>query len=98
MLAAVGTGASVPGKAWSSASPTFLVVPLTVVTVSRRLVVARSGKLTLVPMPALSRAGTGTVVPSEKVRVPPVIWSLALGRSKSTTRFRVTAAGKARLR
>ena len=37
----------------------FLVVPLTVVTVSLRLVVERAGKVTLVALPALSRAGTG---------------------------------------
>ena len=47
----------------------FLVVPLTVVTVSLRLVVARAVKLTVVAVPALSREGTATVLPSEKVRV-----------------------------
>ena len=72
----------------------FLVVPLTVVTVSLRLVVERAVKVTVVALPALSREGTATVLPSEKVRVPAVIWSAALGRSKSTTKFKSTAVGK----
>jgi hypothetical protein len=76
--------------ACSSASPTLLVVALTDVTVSLRLVVSRGVKATVVALPSSASAGTATDVPSEKVSVPPVMRSLVLGRSNSTALLSVT--------
>jgi hypothetical protein len=53
----------------------------TLVTVNFRVVVVRAVKVTMVAVPSLASAGTGTVVPSEKVSVAPVTWSLLFGRS-----------------
>ena len=53
----------------------------TVVIWSRTLVTVRGVKVMVVAVPALVREVTGAVVPSEKSRVPAVIWSLVLGRS-----------------
>ena len=45
---------------------------------------------TVSPVPSLGSAPTGICVPLLKVRVADVIWSLRLGRSKSTIVARVT--------
>jgi hypothetical protein len=73
--------------------PTLTVAALTPVTVSRRPVVARVVNDTVVPVPSLASVGTATVEPSEKVSVPPVIWSEPFGRSWRTTWSSVTADG-----
>ena len=57
------------------------MLALTEVTVNSRLVVVLAGNVIVVAVPSLFRDGTGTVLPSLKVRVPPVTWSLRLGRS-----------------
>ena len=57
------------------------VVVEVVVMVRRAQVMVRSGKVRVVAAPLLFREVTGTVVPSEKVRVAPVMWSEVLGRS-----------------
>src|SRR5436305_1085340 len=97
-LAPVGTtgGAGVPAlpQAWTSARPTLPVEALTEVMVIRSEVVVRDGKVTVVAAPALSRAGTATVDPSEKVSVAPVAWSPGLGRSYRTTAFSVAPAAQ----
>jgi hypothetical protein len=74
----------VPGTphAWISESPMFNVVELTPVTVILRLVVILAGKLTVSPLDAsLGREPKLTLVASEKVNVPEVIWSLRFGLS-----------------
>src|SRR5687767_2010237 len=76
--------------ACTSERPTLPVVPLTDVMVIRRLVVLRAGKVTVVAPPALSRAGTLTVDPSENVSVAPVAWSAPFGRSNSETALSCT--------
>lgn len=73
--------AGLPLYASNSARPTLPVADETLVTVSRSVVVARAVNVITVAVPSLLSDGTVTVVPSEKVRVPPVIWSLPLGRS-----------------
>lgn len=84
VVGATGAAAAITGpvpQAWSSERPTFCVEALTDVSVTRRVVVLRAGKMTVVAPPALSRAGTVTVEPSEKVSVAPVTWSAVFGRS-----------------
>ena len=83
---------------WISASPTLAVVLLTLVTVKRTLVTLRAVKVTVVAAPALSSEGTVTVLPSEKVRVPPVTRSLVLGRSWRRMELRVCGADQFRVR
>ncbi len=62
----------------------FSVAEETEVTVNWMLVVARAGN-EMVVAPEFARLPTETVLPSEKVSVPPKTWSLAFGRSYSTT-------------
>jgi hypothetical protein len=51
----------------------FSVVVLTESIASRRLVVDLAEKLIVTGDPPFARAGTATVLPSEKLSVPPVI-------------------------
>ena len=83
--------------AWISASPTFAVVPLTPVTVRRTLVTLRALKVTVVAEPALLSEGTFTVLPSEKVSVPLVIWSAVLGRSYSRIELSVRGVDQSKV-
>jgi hypothetical protein len=68
-------------KAMNSASPTLLDVAVSSVTVNSIEVVVMLVKLTDVALPSLNRDPTCTTVPSLKVKVPAVIWSLRFGRS-----------------
>ena len=81
-------------QAWISERPTLCVDALTEVSVTRNVVVVRAGKVTVVAPPELSRAGTFTVDPSEKVSVAPVTWSPVFGRSKRTTPLSCTGPGQ----
>ena len=57
------------------------MVELTPVMVSWMLVVVFAGKVMVVAAPLLLRVPTATVLPSENLRFPAVIWSAVLGRS-----------------
>jgi hypothetical protein len=74
-------------QAWISERPILSVVELTPVTVINKVVVVTGfDGVTVNPVvPALGSAPKLTLVPSEKVSVPEVIWSLRFGRSKSAT-------------
>ena len=76
----VGVGVMYP-NASISASPTFRVDALTELMRKRMLVTERGANVTVVAAPALSRAGTATMLPFEKVRLPPMTRSPELGRS-----------------
>jgi hypothetical protein len=65
----------------NSARPTFFVDAETAVMFSRIDFVDREENVIVTGPPAFASAGTVTVVPSENVKVPPVIWSSVFGRS-----------------
>src|SRR4051812_33491847 len=91
-----GGGGAITGpgpRAWPPERPPLPVVPLTAVTVIRRVVVARGGKAMVVAVPSLSSAGRATVEPSENVSVAAVTWSPRFGRSKIETAFSCTGPG-----
>jgi len=54
-------------------------------TVKRMLVTDFGANVIVRAEPLFGSSETGTLLPSEKVRVPPVTWSVRLGRSKSCT-------------
>ncbi len=56
----------------NSAKPTLVVEPLTELMLKRTELTVLAGKFTVSPDPLFGRAETGTVLPSEKVRLPPV--------------------------
>ncbi len=91
---AVGDGVAVTAAALphasNSASPTFTVPAPTESTVNRTPLTSLAGNVTVVADPSLCNDPTATVEPSENVNVPAVTQSFAFGRSKSTTRSKVT--------
>src|SRR5690348_303800 len=93
---AVTTGATVSAVMLTSnsASPTLVVDPLTEVMLNRTELAVLAGKFTVSPDPLLGSAGTGTVLPSENCKLPPVTWSDMTGRSKRVTALMVLAAEK----
>ena len=60
------------------------MVELTEVMLSWRVVTVLAAKVSVYADPSLGREPTATVLPSLNVMFPPVIWSLAFGRSYST--------------
>ena len=70
------------------------VLPLTVSTVTRTLVVTCAGNATTTAEPSLATDPTLTVDPSEKLNRADSTWSSEFGRSCSTTRPKVTGSAK----